>query len=127
MILRTLFLFSIASLQPCFYDKAFSKYFLDVISMPFLSSNRRAKSLRTHKNEGKVFISSSNTDSLFFWSCLLRLIFVEGLWWRKLVRITINERLSSAFSLILPRLLYIRKLDKNIDKMKILISRSLFY
>ena len=74
IIRRTRFLLSIVSEIPCFSASAFSKYFFDVISFPFLSSNLKAKSLTTHKKEGKVFINYSNIASLFFWSCLFRFI-----------------------------------------------------
>jgi len=63
MTFRIQFFWSIYSENPFWGFKAFSRYSLDEIFSPSLSTSFKLKSRTTHINEGKYFESSSGSTS----------------------------------------------------------------
>ena len=58
----TLFFSFITSVFPLIFSNAFSKYCFSVITLPFLSSNFKLKSLNNHNKEGKYSANSASSS-----------------------------------------------------------------
>lgn len=106
------FFYSIESEEPFCIINAFSRYCFGEIAFSNESVSLRAKSLTTHMNEGNNFWTSSGSQSSrtsdFIWSSFDRLM--------------ISDKLFSAFSSIVPMLLYRKnELSRRANK-KILVS-----
>ena len=105
MSLLILFFCSTPSEKPFYGYNAFSRYSFEVMGSPSKSINYSAKSLTTHMKDGKYYPYSSGSISSvtpvdFKCMCLVKLI--------------TSERFESAFSSILPTLLYMKYDDINI-------------
>ena len=72
-------------------------------------------------------MSSSITQILLHYSSTTTYSNLSSIIKIQTIYLTIRESWSKAFSSIFPRELYIKNDERNIDKMKIFMSRSLFY
>lgn len=87
--LRILFFCSTVSVTPFWFSSAFSRYSLEVILWPLLSTIWSEKSLKTHMKEGK---KSAGSCSIFWFSDILM----------SLERFIMSEMLFRAVSSMLP-------------------------
>ena len=100
------------SVKPLWIAKDYSRYSLELIGSPSKLSNLSEKSRTTQRKVGKYLANSSGSassnNSLLIYSSLERLM--------------ISCRLFSAFSSMVPILLYMKKELRRRAKRKILVS-----
>lgn len=108
-----LFFYSILSLLPFCIMSAFSRYYFALIWFSYASVSLKAKSLTIHMKEGNSLETSSGSQSSSSYPDLIC---------NSLDKLMIKLSVFSAFSSIVPMLLYRNELERSKASRKILVS-----